>query len=106
MPEIEAAALPLRRRALRWVGKIVAVLAFAGLTLFFGLLILIERQTGGGGALYAAVIAIMLVHHAALAALAARWLFRGRAGGLWRPLLAALPAAWLLLPGLLWLSGG
>lgn len=106
MSEVEAAALPRRRRALRLIGKIAAVLAFAGLTLFFGLLILIERQTGGGGPLYAAVIAIMLVHHAALAALATRWLFWGRAGGLWRPLLAALPAVWIFLPGLLWITGG
>ncbi|MCG8506484.1 MAG: hypothetical protein MI755_17910 [Sphingomonadales bacterium] len=105
MSEVEAAALPQRRRPLRLIGKITAVLALAGLTVFFGLLILIERQTGGGGLLYAAVIAVMLVHHGALAALAARWLFWGRAGGLWRPLLAALPAAWVFLPGLLWLTG-
>ena len=90
MPEIETAAPPPMRRALRLVGKTVAVLAFAGLALFFGLLILIERQAGGGGPLYAAVIALMLVHHATLAALAARWLFRDRAGGLWR----ALPAVY------------
>ena len=105
MSEVEAAAVAPRRRPLRVIGKIAAVLAFAGLTLFFGLLILIERQTGGGGPLYAAVIAIMFVHHGALAALAARWLLRGRTGGLWRPLLAALPAAWIFLPGLLWLTG-
>ena len=104
MSEVEAAAVPQRRRPLRLIGKIAAVLALAGLTLFFGLLILIERQTGGGGPLYAAVIAVMFVHQAALTVLATRWLVRGRAGGLWRPLLAALPAAWVFLPGLLWLT--
>ena len=88
-----AAATGARKRTVRVLGRAGAALAIAGLTAFFGLLILIQSQTGEPRTLYAAVITLMFTHHVLLLPFMLRWAVTGLRGAYWSALVRLLPVS-------------